>query len=120
MRAELSLIPLREQPLPLPPAGRGKGSALFTAAEWYCLRVAFQLSRREIEMVQGVFDDRKDEQIAHRLAISRHTVNTYLQRLYKKLRVNSRPQLILKVVSEYLTHVAGCEGEPPPDSEAGT
>jgi DNA-binding NarL/FixJ family response regulator len=102
MSAELSAAPVRDQPPPCSQARRGQGQTLFTALEWYHLRAVLHLSRREIEIVQGVFDDRKDEQIAHELAISRHTVNTYLHRLYKKLQVNSRPQLIVRIMVEYL------------------
>jgi DNA-binding NarL/FixJ family response regulator len=56
-----------------------------------------------MQIVQGVFEDRKEESIAYELGISPHTVNTYFQRLYAKLRVSSRPQLILRVIAEYLT-----------------
>jgi DNA-binding CsgD family transcriptional regulator len=112
MCAEVSAAPFREPPQPHPPTGRGQGHALFSSAEWRRLGAVLRLSRREIEIAQGVFDDRKDEQIAHQLDISRHTVNTYLHRLYKKLQVGSRPQLIVKVMREYLRQVAGEEGEP--------
>ncbi len=64
--------------------------------------MALRLSRREVQVVQGVFEDRKEESIAHELGISPHTVNTYFQRLYSKLRVSSRPQLIVRVMAEYL------------------
>jgi Bacterial regulatory proteins, luxR family len=50
-----------------------------------------------------VTDDEKEGNIASELGISRHTVNTYFQRLYSKLQVSSRPQLIVRVVTEYLT-----------------
>jgi DNA-binding CsgD family transcriptional regulator len=65
--------------------------------------MALRLSAREVQMVQGIFDDQKEANIAFTLAISPHTVNTYLQRLYAKLHVSSRPQLIVRVIAEYLT-----------------
>src|SRR6266568_4053733 len=79
------------------------GLSLFPLSVWPLLGMALRLSRREIEIVRGVFEDRKEESIAHELGISPHTVNTYFQRLYTKLRVSSRPQLILRVIAEYLT-----------------
>src|SRR5260370_38069825 len=80
-----------------------QGLSLFPLSAWPRLGVALRLSPREMQIVQGVFEDRKEESIAYDLGISPHTVNTYFQRLYAKLRVSSRPQLILRVVAEYLT-----------------
>jgi DNA-binding NarL/FixJ family response regulator len=53
--------------------------------------------------MQGVFQDDKEESIASDLGISPHTVNTYLQRVYSKLRVSSRSQLIVRVIGVYLS-----------------
>jgi DNA-binding CsgD family transcriptional regulator len=69
---------------------------------WTLLGSALKLSLRELQIVQGVFQDLTSESIAHELGISHHTVNTYFQRLYTKLQVSSRPQLIVLVVAEYL------------------
>jgi hypothetical protein len=55
-----------------------------------------------MQIVQRVFEDQKEESIAYDLGISRHTVNTYFGRLYRKLRVSSRTQLIVHVIAEYL------------------
>jgi DNA-binding CsgD family transcriptional regulator len=87
---------------PRRPVGAEPGHLLLPAVAWDHLRIALNLSRREVQVVCGVFDDRKEEQIARELGISRHTVNTYLQRLYRKLNVGSRSQLILRVMAEHL------------------
>ncbi len=79
------------------------GLSLFPLSAWPRLGMALRLSPREIQIVQGVFEDRKEESIAYELGISPHTVNTYFQRLYTKLRVSSRPQLMVRVMAEYLT-----------------
>jgi DNA-binding CsgD family transcriptional regulator len=91
--------------VPLTPdkSGSQLSLSLFPLSAWPRLGVALRLSPREMQIVQGVFEDRKEESIAYELGISPHTVNTYFQRLYAKLRVSSRPQLILRVVAEYLT-----------------
>jgi DNA-binding NarL/FixJ family response regulator len=79
------------------------GAALLSNDTWPRIRVALRLSQRELQVMQGVFQDDKEESIANDLGISRHTVNTYVQRLYSKLRVSSRPQMIVRVVAEYLS-----------------
>ncbi len=78
------------------------GRHVFPEPIWQQLASSLRLSGREFEIVQGVFDDRKELSIASLAGISPHTVNTYLQRLYRKLQVRSRPQLILRVMEEYL------------------
>jgi DNA-binding CsgD family transcriptional regulator len=78
------------------------GSSLLPATAWPHLSDTLRLSPREMQIVQGVFEDQKEESIAYELGISPHTVNTYFQRLYTKLHVSSRPQLILRVIAEYL------------------
>jgi DNA-binding CsgD family transcriptional regulator len=75
---------------------------LVSTAKWKCLADSLRLSPREVQVVKGVFRDNKEESIAADLGISPHTVGTYLQRIYTKLRVNSRPQLIVRVMAEYL------------------
>jgi DNA-binding NarL/FixJ family response regulator len=82
------------------PAARGSG--LFSTNSWSRLSTSLQLSQRELQIVQHIFEDRKEDAIAFELGISPHTVNTYVQRLYTKLAVRSRAQLIVCVVARYL------------------
>jgi hypothetical protein len=74
-----------------------------------------------MQIVQHVFDDRKLDTIAFELGISSHTVDTYFQRLYLKLQVGSRSQLILRVMSEYLKLINTSAGvsrvQPPVQTE---
>ena len=74
--------------------------------EWERIRLSLKLSAREVEVTQHIFDDNKSECIAMILGISVHTINTYLQRLYVKLDVRSRSQLILRIFKDHLEHVA--------------
>ena len=78
------------------------GSSLLPGDVWSRLRDSLKLSDRELQIVQGIFEDQKQESIAFKLGISPHSVNTYIQRIYAKLHISSRPQLIVRVVSEYL------------------
>ena len=74
---------------------------MFCDATWTALAVNLRLSRRELEIVRGIFNDQKEQAIAAELGVSRHTVHTERQRLYRKLGVRDRPQLILRVVAQY-------------------
>ena len=85
-----------------PPLSPTVGSSLLSRDTWDRLRDSLKLSDRELQIVQGIFEDQKQESIAYNLGISPHSVNTYIQRIYSKLRIGSRPQLILRVMSEYL------------------
>src|SRR5579872_708745 len=91
---------------PAPPAREpvapAVGSSLLPCDVWSRLRDSLKLSDRELQIVQGIFEDKKQETIAYGLGISPHSVNTYIQRIYAKLRIGSRPQLIVRVMSEYL------------------
>jgi DNA-binding CsgD family transcriptional regulator len=84
----------------------GPDESVIPFAAWKSLSESLQLSRRELEIIQFVFADEKDGNIAGSLGISRHTVDTYVRRLYAKLEVSSRPQLILRVVAAYLNQEA--------------
>ena len=83
------------------------GRAVLPPAAWHALGKCLKLCRRELQIVQSVFDDHKEQHIANDLGISPHTVNTYVQRLYHKLGVSSRSQLIVHVVSQFLRSQEG-------------
>jgi len=78
------------------------GHSLLSASTWLNLRAALGLSPRELQIVLGIFDDQKEDSIAAEMGISPRTVNTYVQRLYRKLDVCSRVQLIVRLVSAHL------------------
>jgi DNA-binding NarL/FixJ family response regulator len=48
-----------------------------------------------------VFEDQKESAIAAEMGISPYTVNTYVQRLYRKLDVCSRVQLIVHLMAAH-------------------
>jgi hypothetical protein len=62
-----------------------------------------------------VFDCRKETAIAADLGIAPRTVDTYMERLYRKLTVNTRVALVLRVMEAVLQSNArprpesGCE-----------
>ncbi len=60
------------------------------------------LSAREREVVQAVVDGLSDKQIATRLDLSPETVRTYVKRIYKKLRVTGRSELMSRAAKGQL------------------
>lgn len=88
-----------------PPARRlipSGGQAVLSEEHWRAVAASLRLSPREVQIVQAVFDDLKESAIAGRLGISAHTVHTHLERLYRKVGVNSRATMIVRVFAEHL------------------
>ena len=79
------------------------GRSILSHGAWKTIARSLRISDRELEIVQGIFDDRKELAIADELKISMHTVHTHLERLYRKLGVSSRTALVLYILSEYLS-----------------
>src|SRR5262245_53174821 len=80
-----------------------RGRFILPYDAWRVIANSLRISDRELEIVQGIFDDRKEFAIADELKISTHTVHTHLERLYRKLGVSSRVGLVLSILSEYLS-----------------
>lgn len=84
------------------PPPRGRGSRVFRDEEWRVLVNRLGLSPREAEITQRVFDGLSEAAIARDLGLAPSTVHTYLGRLYRKLDVRSRGELMTLVFSEFL------------------
>lgn len=67
---------------------------------WTTVSEVLRLSPRELEVTHGIFDDQPERAIARRLGISTHTVHSHVERLYRKLDVNSRVQLVVRIMAE--------------------
>ena len=80
-----------------------RGRSILPYDAWRVIANSLRISDRELQIVQGIFDDRKEFAIADELKISVHTVHTHLERLYRKLGVSSRVGLVLSILSEYLS-----------------
>jgi DNA-binding CsgD family transcriptional regulator len=81
------------------------GSAIFAPEGWQSVAASLRLSPREKQIVQGVFDNHKENEIAGNLQISPHTVHTYLERLYHKLGVSGRVQLVVMVADAHINRL---------------
>jgi len=82
------------------------GRHILNPEEWAKIQLSLKMSARELQVTQHIFDDSKTECIAETLGISVYTVNTYVQRLYLKLNVRSRSQLVLCVMKAHLEHLS--------------
>ena len=85
-------------------------SASLTAREWKAIGQAVPLSPRQLQIVRCLFDGLDEESTGRKLGISRHTVHINLNRLYSRLDVHTRSQLLVRV---FLAHVSlSRQGEP--------
>lgn len=62
----------------------------------------YGLTNREHEVLQLMTEGLSQKQIAERLFLSPHTVNTHVQHIYAKLQVNSGLEAVAKAVRERL------------------
>ncbi len=69
---------------------------------WPGIAARLHMTDRETAIVRGLFQRLNEEAIGSALGISHHTVHTHLNRIYRKLAVQSRADLFLRVVKEYV------------------
>lgn len=81
---------------------RSVGRSVLSDSKWRLIADSLKLSPRELEVVQHVFDDDREAVIAEEMGISRHTVHSYLERIYLKLRVASRCKLVVRIFQEHI------------------
>lgn len=60
------------------------------------------LSARELEVLELITKGFNAEEIAELLSVSRHTVHTFVRRIYRKLHVNSKAEAIYEARSQGL------------------
>ena len=74
---------------------------VFSAQEWDELMKALLLSPRQIEIAQRVLEGQSDKQIAIDLRMAVATVRTHLGRLFTRLDVRNRNELILLLIWQF-------------------
>lgn len=57
------------------------------------------LTRREEDVVRLVADGLKNREIAHKLKVKEHSIRNYIYRIFEKVGVSNRVELILYVIS---------------------
>lgn len=58
------------------------------------------LTKREDEVVELVADGLSNRNVAHKLGLTEHTVSNYLFRIYEKLGISSRVELVLYALKQ--------------------
>lgn len=81
-------------------------SSCLSDDEWRSIQQTLGLSRRQLQIVLRIFDGLREESIGRQLGISSHTVHAHLNRLYGKLHVKSRSELIVCVFLTYVCQVS--------------
>ncbi|MGB6220942.1 response regulator transcription factor [Haloferula sp.] len=81
---------------------RPGGATILCRLAWDRIADVLKLSPRELQVVQGIFDDKTELAIASSLGLSTSTVHTYTERIYHKLDVRDRVQLVICVVRSFL------------------
>ena len=79
------------------------GAEMLSDASWRDIAKTLRISGRELQIVHGIFDNRTEHAIAVNLSIADCTVHTHLNRLYKKLGVTTRVELVLRVIETFLS-----------------
>lgn len=75
--------------------------------------VFIELSAQEQRALEGISLGYSYKEIAEQMAVSYHTVNTYIKRVYDKLQVHSRKQAV------YEARIMGLIDSPDDEGEAG-
>src|SRR5262245_8613369 len=74
-----------------------------TPEKWRPIADRLQLSRRESEIARLVLDNISEEVIATHLSISPSTVHAHVERMYRKLKVHSRHELVIRLFSTFVS-----------------
>lgn len=93
---------------------RSVGATLLTDLAWSEIARSLALSARELEITRGVFDNFTEGAIAGNLGISEHTIHTHLRRLFAKLGVTTRTELVICVTQELVRLTLTETGSLPP------
>ena len=82
------------------------GAVALDAEAWREIRCGLRLSTRELQIIQGIFDDKLEYSLAVELGISVNTVRTHFRRLRLKLKAGDRVTVVLRVLEEFLRQTA--------------
>jgi DNA-binding NarL/FixJ family response regulator len=91
-----------------------RGALMLSDPAWLEIATALNVTKRELQVIQAVFDNLHESAIAHRLGISAHTTHTHLNRLFLKLNVTTRTELVLRIVEQMIFLTLSETGVLPP------
>lgn len=87
---------------------KGHGPSLSSATLEH-VAASLRLSGREVQILNGILHNNTPLEIANDLGISVHTIHSHLARLYRKMNVSSRAELILEVFRKYVNESTDSE-----------
>ena len=79
------------------------GRSILSRAQWRAIGEALQLSARELHTVQYFFDGAEEASIGLEMGISVNTVHTHAKRLYCKLGVRNRSELLVRIFAAHMS-----------------
>ena len=72
-------------------------------SRWDAVMIGYRVSGRERQLIEQLLLMRSDDMsIALALGISKHTVHTYMTRLFRKVSVTTRAGLVARLFSDYV------------------
>lgn len=80
-----------------------RGASLLSDYAWLEIARSLGITKRELQIIQSVFDNQHEADIARRFKLSPHTVHMHLNRLFKKLTITSRTELVLRIVEQMVS-----------------
>ena len=89
--------------IPIPSRKDATGSTVLSGEAWQRVAYSLNLTERELQIAKCVFDQHKETAIARKLGIAVPTVHTHLQRLYGKLSIHGRVELVIRIFAEHLS-----------------
>jgi DNA-binding CsgD family transcriptional regulator len=90
------------------------GAAILSDHAWSEIAKALGVTKRENQIIQGVFDNLTQSGIASRLNMNEHTAHTHLNRLFVKLTITTRTELVLRVMEQMIALTLAETGVLPP------
>jgi DNA-binding NarL/FixJ family response regulator len=69
--------------------------------EWDACVEALKLSPRQTAIVRLILRGKKDKEIAAETGLSKHTVRTYLKRVFDRFDVSDRTALVFQILSNH-------------------
>jgi len=77
-------------------------SRFLSELNWQAISTQLRLSCREAQIAFLLLQNRSENDVATELGISVHTVHSHLGRLYRKLAIKCRLELIVRVFAAYV------------------
>jgi DNA-binding NarL/FixJ family response regulator len=75
---------------------------LLTVDDWTSISSRLHLSTREAQIARLILDGMGEPEIGAQLHIAQRTVHAHAERLYRKLQIHSRHQLVTRLFATYL------------------